>query len=73
MRLQGLALAGAPLLGRDLGCLARTRLGAEENCLERHPHAHERRARGLCLMLATRGQPAFGVGARPVRLSLSVT
>jgi len=73
MLARALALLSAPLPGRDLGRLSGTGLGAEEHLLEGRSHARQGDARRFSLTLAARGEPAFGVWARPVRLGLGVT
>jgi hypothetical protein len=68
-----LALLCVPVLGRELGGLARTRLGAEQDRLEAGLHLRQRDAGRTRLPLPALGQTPLRVHARAVGLGLGVT
>jgi len=68
-----LALLCVPALGRQLGGLARTRLGTEQDRLEAGLHLRERDAGRARLPLTALGQAPLRVHAHAVRLGLGVT
>jgi hypothetical protein len=73
MGAEQLALLCVPALGRQLGRLARTRLGAEQDRLEAGLHLRQRDAGRTRLPLAALGQAPLRVNASAVGLGLGVT
>ena len=70
---QTLPLGILPALGRQLGGLPGAGLGAEQHGVEAGVEPCQGGARRACLRFAPHGEPALGIRARPVRLSLGVT
>ena len=73
MHQQQLALLLAPVLGGQLGGLARARLGAEQDGVEARLQARQRDPGRVRLAFTALGQTALGVRARAVRLGIAVT
>jgi hypothetical protein len=73
MHRQQATLLRAPVLGGQLGGLARTCLGTEQDGVKAHLQTLQRDPRRARLAFTALGQTALGVHARAVRLSVSVT
>jgi hypothetical protein len=72
MEPQSVARAMAQALRSQLGRLARTHLGADQDHLEAHLQARKRKPCHTCLPLATRGQAALAILASAVWLCVCV-